>query len=373
MTSAHDPFIRPMHHFDGARSHARPTDRLRAVRAAAERLHEEMLSAAPVSYFRSVGLRRVPYPTRYAFRDACSVPTPFVHIVNRLFVVQTPFRDEVRTILYSPSDVVANGETPFFKRLGESARVLGSFGESVLSPTLGTVEERIAEIGLAPEHVDYISYDHLHTQDIRKWLGTGGQRGYFPNAKLLVMKKEWESAHGLLPTQADWYCPGGLDGVDLARIVLLDGDVMLGESIALVHTPGHTEGNHSFVTRTPEGVMVTSENGVGCDAYAPHKSQIPGVAKYARATGAEVVLNGNTLEDSVDQYISMVAEKTIAGPSKRDPEFFNVVPSSELGAYWAFPGIKPTFSFGDLRFGQPNLVPRRHAAAAETGDGAPAR
>jgi hypothetical protein len=142
--------------------------------------------------------------------------------------------------------------------------------------------------------------------------------------------------------------------------------VMLGDSIALLHTPGHTEGNHSFVTRTTDGIFVTSENGVGPDAYAPAASRIPGLAKYARTTGAEIVLNGNTLEDSVDQYISMVAEKTIAGPSLLNPEFPNVACSSELAGYWAFPGIHPTFGFGDITLGEPDLSPRHASASRST-------
>ncbi len=361
-----DPFLRSLPHFAGARAAPRPEDRLRAVRLAAERLREELLSAPPVPYFRSMRLRRVPYPTRYGLRDACSAPTPFIHITNRLFLVQLPFRGETRTLLYSPSDIAANAQTPFFKRMLSSMGPLGGPMEPLLSPTYGTVEERLAEVGLAPEKVDYISYDHLHTQDVRRWLGAGGDRGYFPNARLLVMRAEWESAHGLLPTQADWYCPHGLDGVDPSRVVLLDGDTLLGDSVAIIRTPGHTEGNHSFVTRTREGLMVTSENGIGPDAYAPSKSRIPGVARDARAAGAEVVLNGNTLEDSVDQYISMVAEKTIAGPSVQNPDFPNVVCSSELEGYWAFPGVKPTFGFGELSFGEPDLSPRgRSRARAE--------
>ena len=47
----------------------------------------------------------------------------------------------------------------------------------------------------------------------------------------------------------------------------------------------------------------------------------------------------------------MVVEKTIAGPRKDQPEFCNFVPSSELTHYWAFPGLKPTYSFGELKFG----------------------
>jgi hypothetical protein len=342
--------------FRGARSAPGPTDRLREVRRRAAQFRERFLEEPSVLYYRSFGLVRVPYPTRYALLNACRMPTPVLHIVNRLFVVQFQTGGGVKTLLFSPSDVTRNGETPFFKRLARSFGPLEGPGRKLLSPILGTVEQRLAETGIPPEAVDYISYDHLHTQDVRRWLGVDGEAGYFPNAKLLVMRQEWASAHALLPQQADWYCPRGLEGVDPAKVVLLDGDVRLGEGVALMRTPGHTEGNHSLVARTGEGLLVSSENGVGPDAYSPRASRIPGVAKYARATGMEVILNGNTLEGSIDQYLSMVQERDVAGPSPRNPEFFNVVSSSELASYWALPGITPTFSFGDLVFGTPRTV-----------------
>jgi long-subunit acyl-CoA synthetase (AMP-forming) len=142
-----------------------------------------------------------------------------------------------------------------------------------------------------------------------------GVEAFFPRAKLLVPRAEWESMRGLLPLQRRWYCPDAAEGIDPARVVLFDGDVSLGDGMAIVRTPGHTVGNASFVVHTPEGLLVTSENGVGPDSYAPRASAIPGVARYARRTGAEVILNGNTQEGSVDQYLSMVQEKCIAGPS----------------------------------------------------------
>ena len=44
------------------------------------------------------------------------------------------------------------------------------------------------------------------------------------------------------------------------------------------------------------------------------------------------MLNSNTLEDSIDQYDSMVKEKCLADANRDDPRFFNVFPSSEMEA-----------------------------------------
>ncbi|MDZ4861327.1 MAG: hypothetical protein SGI88_20330 [Candidatus Hydrogenedentes bacterium] len=348
-----DPVIQPCSHFDGARAHAAPQDRLNAIVEACAPFREEMLAGDPAPYYQSFDLVRVPYPRRYALKDACSVPIPYIHILNRMFVVQFWSDSGLKTLLVSPSDYRRNSETPFFKNLSQNFGALRGRLEPLMAPELGTVETWLAQAGIRPEQVDYITYDHLHTQDIRRWFGAGEMLAYFPNAKLLVMRQEWESTKALLPPQKLWYCPDGVAGVAEEKIVLLDGDVMLGRGVALVQTPGHTEGNHSIVVHVPEELFVTSENGVGPDSYAPRNSRIPGLRKYAESTGIDVILNSNTLERGLDQYISMIQEREIAGKSSRNPDFYNVVNSSELTPYWMFPGITPTFSFGPVTFGAP--------------------
>lgn len=349
------PVIATIDHFKNVHSPIRPQDRLREARKQAQKFRAEMLAQNPVRYYRSFELIRVPYPTKYGFLNVSGLKSPFIHIVNRLFVIQFESSEGLKTLLVSPSDAQANGETPFFKRLAGSFGPLEAWGSRLIAPEKSTVAECLSSIGLKPEQVDYITYDHLHTQDLRRWLGDGKTPGFFPRAKLLVMRQEWESTLSLLPPQSPWYCPNGIRDVPEDRVIQLDSDVMLGEGVALIRTPGHTEGNHSIVAHTPEGLMVTSENGVGPDAYAPLFSAMAPVRRYAYETGMEVVMNGNTLERGLDQYVSMVLEKEIAGPSMRDERFPNVVCSSEFGSYWAFPGIRPTFQFGDLKFGQPTL------------------
>ena len=343
--------IRPIEHFEEARRYRATHTRLEAMRMAAERFRMDMLSKPRVKFYRSMELIRVPYPTKYAFLNCNIIPTPFIHILNRLFVVQVDTAEGLKTILLSPSDVEANAETPYFKRITNKAGPAKDLLKKFIAPQSNTVNGCLDQLGLAPEDIDFISYDHLHTQDLRQWLGNADSPGLFPNARLLVMKDEWQSAKALLPPQIDWYCPNGLAGVPEDKVIQLDGDVMIGDGLALIRTPGHTAGNHSFVAHTPQGLKVTSENGVGPDCYAPEKSRIPGLKKYAQQTGMEVILNGNTLEGGIDQYISMVVEKTIAGNHPVYQDFPNMANSSELTGYWGFPGYKPTVTYGDLHFG----------------------
>ena len=338
--------------FDQARVSNSPQERLREVRRCAQALHDRMMSEPEVLFYRSFNLIRAPYPTYYAYTGVYAqsgFKFPLVHIFNRLFVVQ--YRDHdgvVRTLMLSPTDHEANRETPFFKRL---ARGVPRSINNLMAPKYNTVESALAQCGITPDQVDYISYDHLHTQDVRHWLGSKGKPGYFPKAKLLVHRQEWASAQNLLPVQADWYCPQGIDGVADERVVTFDRSLSLGPGVALIHTQGHTEGNHSLAARVPDGIRVTSENGVGADAYEPKNSRINAVRDYAQRTGVEVILNGNTLEGSNDQYISMVLEKTLAGPSA-NPEFPNCATSSERTPFWLFPGDPVSHLFGEASFGR---------------------
>ena len=346
--------IQVCHQFDESRLSLSPRVRLEQVRRDALRFREDLLARnQQVRFYRSINLIRAPYPTRYGLYNAAKTVTPYMHILNRLFIIQFDTPEGVKTLLFSPSDIEANRETPFFKRMTEQLGALGPTLSRFLAPVYQDVQSALEMAGIRPDQVDYLSYDHLHTQDIRRWLGTTTRPGLFPKARLLVMKQEWLSTQSLLPPQQDWYCPQGIEGVPPEKVILLEKSVILGNALALVHTPGHTEGNHSLVAHTPDGLLVTSENGVSADSYSPMHSRIPGVRNYARKTGMEVILNGNTQEGGLDQYLSMVMEKTIAGAAKRNPDFFNFVPSSELSAYWGFPGLRPTFSFGELCYGKP--------------------
>ncbi len=343
--------------FDEVRQSPLPQERLKAARKKAEAFRERFMDEPCVAYYQSADMVRVPYPTWYAYSGVYTQSTykfPYLHILNRIFIIQYyDFLGELKTLLFSPSDIDADRETPFFKRLTDKMPKWSAL-ENLVAPITRDVTQALAEIGLTPADIDYISYDHLHTQDVRQWLGstTADQEreAYFPNAKLIVHEKEWQSVQGLLPVQAEWYCPNGIEGVDLDKVITFTSSLHLGKGLALIHTPGHTEGNHSLVARVPDGIRVTSENGVGADAYAPMNSKVDAIRRYAEKTGMEVILNGNTLEDSTDQYISMVIEKTIAGPSK-NPDFPNCASSSEATPYWLIPGNKVSHLIGEAKFG----------------------
>jgi hypothetical protein len=357
--------IRPFHEFDEARATWPRGARLEAVRAGAEQFRGRFKQQGEVAAVKSVDLVAVGYPTKYAFAGAAISVNPYVNIRNRLIAVQ--FLDaegELRTLVWEPSVVEGSAEAPFY------AQLIERYGEwasrNLLSKEYHTVEAALAECGLRPEDVDYVAFDHLHVQDMRILMGTtepvAGESEprlpFFPNARFLCQRKEVDTFRSLHPMQWPWYVPGGMDHVIEDRLVLLDGDVELGTGVALMATPGHTDGNQSLVLNTPDGIWVSSENGVCADNWHPYLSRIPGVRSHAEFMGAEVVLNSNTLEDSIEQYDSMVKERAVADPHPEDPRWLCVLPSSEMTSWRRQWPVVPTFEYGGIDYGRLSSPPR---------------
>jgi len=355
------PAFRPLPLLAEARAEPLPGPRLQKLRRAALQAREQFTQQGPVAAVATCDLITFPYPALFAFSGAALSPAPYVMMTNRMQVVQ--FVDGLgarRTLLFNPSDYERGQAAPFYSSLRER---YGAFvSDKVMSTRHGTVQSHLASLGLTPADVDYIAFDHLHVQDLRGWLGGDGVPPYFPRARLLVQRAEWEMVKDLHPMQAVWFVPGGAD-VPAERVVLLDGDTWLGQGAAILSTPGHTRGNMSLAVATSRDVFIVSENGVSTESYTPLLSAIPGVRRFAEHMGWEVVLNGNTREDSLEQYSSMVVEKLFAGPSSVEPTFVNFHPSSLLTASMLAPGLSPTIvlpapNFGDVR---PSEATRRAA------------
>jgi hypothetical protein len=62
------------------------------------------------------------------------------------------------------------------------------------------------------------------------------------------------------------------------------------------------------------------------------------------------VMNSNTLEDSLDQYDSMVKEHAVADADRRDPRWKQVFPSSELARFKRQWPVVPTHHFGGIDY-----------------------
>lgn len=351
--------LRPAHEFTEPQATWPRGDRPARLREAADEFRVRFKGQGEIRAVRTIDLMRAPYPAALAFQGAARRVNPYVNIANRLVVVQfEDFEGELRTLAWRPTVPAGAAEAPFY------AHLLEGFGERFSSRLFTTayhsVPEALARVGLTPNDVDFVSFDHLHAQDLRIAMGTTEplpgenepRRALFPNARFVLQGREVDTLRSIHPTQWAWYVPGGMDAVIEDELVLVDGDIELGVGCALLHTPGHTDGNQSLCLNTPEGVWVSSENGVAADSWHPHLSKIPGVRKWAESFGREVVMNASTLEDAVDQYDSMIKEKAVADVNRRDPRWLNVFPSRELAsARWQWP-LVPTFVYGGIDYGR---------------------
>jgi glyoxylase-like metal-dependent hydrolase (beta-lactamase superfamily II) len=317
--------------------------RLEEVRRAGRKLRDRILAGGTTRCVRTADLVTFPYPTRYGLQGVASSPAPYLFMRNRMHLVQVDISGGTRTILVNPTDVERSRKAPYFARLEER---YGKLASKLLSTIHTTIADALAGWGVVPETVDYITFDHLHVQDVR------GVMAQFPRAKLLAQRAELETLDRVHPLQVEWYIPECLAGIAPDRIVALDGDYAIGGGFAMVRTPGHTIGNHSLVVVTQSGAWTISENGIAVDAYAPGTSRIRGVARHSRDAGVEVILNANTREQSLDQYTSMVLEKTIADPVADRPELPQHFSSSELVPHPLAPGLSPTYSHGTITHGE---------------------
>lgn len=337
--------------------------RLEAVRRAAPRLRDRIVASGKALSVRTFDNASILYPTTFGLSGLAMSPSPYLVMTNRANLVVFRAGGETKTLLFNPTDVERSAQTPFFvelrKKLGElvATRLVAAY----VRPAL---HAQLAGMGFDPADVDYVAFDHLHTQDLREILGTDSLRAYYPRAKLLVWRPELELVRVLHPLQRPWYIDGALAGVADEKVVACDGDLLLGDGVALVRTPGHTVGNWSLVLSTDRGLWTVSENAIASECWAPETSRIPGVAKGARKNGLEVVLNANTLEMKNEQYTSMLLEKALADRVPDAPEIPQCFPSSELTATPVPLGVSPSFVHGGIEHGPLVLRPRAHGGAA---------
>lgn len=327
-------------------------------REAAERFRTRFKPAGTVQGVTSVDLVSAAYPRIFAFHNAAYSLNPYVTICNRLVLIRfKDFLGRSRLLAWEPTIPANSARAPFYAEL---LRFYGEFlSYKVFIKEFNTLPQALAKVGVRAEDVDYVAFDHLHVQDVRGLIGAkdGSVMPVFPNAKLLVQPRELDTVFSPHPMQRAWYVPNSGDGIDLNQVIQIEGDFELGTGIALVSTPGHTDGNMSLVLNTDDGVWVTSENGVSVDNWFPEHSRIPGFAGYIRHYGREVVLNSNTLEDPQDQYNSMVLEKALADLSKKDARFKQVLPSTELLPWARNWPCTPTLFQGEIKYGNLSRKP----------------
>ena len=151
---------------------------LRSVRLGAERLRERFAGGPRCVSVRTLPLSTLAYPTRYAFWAAAIAPAPFVVMTHRCALVQFQRGGQLKNLLFNPTDIEGAKATPFFARFIET---FGARMSDFVAGKFDTLEAQLERLGVAPDDIDYVAFDHFHTQDLRGLLGTtdGGRRARF--------------------------------------------------------------------------------------------------------------------------------------------------------------------------------------------------
>lgn len=318
--------------------------RLDRVRGAAAELRAHLSGGPAAQAVRTLPLARFPYPTKYAFGGAAWHPAPFVELAHRCLLVQFERRGRTMTLLFNPTDVERARATPFFAQLLE--RIPTLLEPLLIARPEPALEAQLNALGLSARDIDYVAFDHFHTQDLR------GLFERFPRAVLLAPRAEWDAWSCVHPLQRPWYIREGRDGVDPSRVIFLDGDHQLGDGVVLARTPGHTVGNQTLFIKTDRGVWGCAENGTSADAWSPKASRIAGLRQAAAEYGFDQIANFNTPESGTDQLTSMALESVVVDRAPDAPDFLQMFPSSELVHSWIAPGLRPTHSFRAITHGE---------------------
>jgi hypothetical protein len=322
------PEWRSIEELDAGWREQRPGPRLTELRARGEAFAPVFKAQGPVRAVRTIDLLPFPYPVAFAFWQAAPTRAKYLLMRNRCQLIEfEDFSGATRTLLVNPSEADLSARAGYFE---QARRELLPFVPVSLLTRAPGPAALLGKLGVDPARIDYVTFDHLHVQDLRRGLvGEGGRPPLYPNAKLLVNRRELETLQDIHPLQRPWWIRGALDGVAAERVVALEGSVWLGKGLALVWTPGHTLGNHSIVVHAPDGrVYAISENAVAPECYLPAASKIRALREYARKYDAEVVLNGNALESALSQYTAMVLEKALVDRGAGGGELPNVLCSS---------------------------------------------
>ena len=140
-------------------------DRPTALREAGGAFRRRFSEQGEVRAIRTVDLVSAAYPVAYAFHGAARAVNPYLNILNRLVVIQfEDFAGAARTLVWEPTIPEGSAEAPFYAQLlAASARG----GQPFAKIEFNTLQSALASVGLRRDDVDYLSFDHLHVQDVR--------------------------------------------------------------------------------------------------------------------------------------------------------------------------------------------------------------
>ncbi len=123
---------------------------------------------------------------------------------------------------------------------------LGELGAQGLAGTAGLLPDGLRAAGVEPAAVDTFIITHVHSDHIG-WNtaeADGAWRPFFPNARYLITRKEWDARERVARSSA----ATSLDPIEASgQLELVDDGHEVAPGVSLLATPGHTPGHTSVL------------------------------------------------------------------------------------------------------------------------------
>jgi glyoxylase-like metal-dependent hydrolase (beta-lactamase superfamily II) len=146
------------------------------------------------------------------------------------------------------SFLILGSETPILVDNGfDKAETMDKFGMRGCETPDQDIIKLIRKQGVGPEDIGYIIHTHMHVDHC-------GKNELFPNAKIVVQRKEMGFAAGELKPYHCIYLPWFISNLD--RMEFLDGDFELFPGIKCVLAEGHTGGHQHVEVESEQGKAI---------------------------------------------------------------------------------------------------------------------
>jgi glyoxylase-like metal-dependent hydrolase (beta-lactamase superfamily II) len=120
------------------------------------------------------------------------------------------------------------------------------------------IRQALETVGTTPEEIDILVLTHLHFDHC-------AAVHLFENARIMVQKKEWETAFNPVPVARAVYEQPLFAGLEKMDLVIVDGERQIAEGVSTMLLPGHSQGMQGLSIQTAKGRAVLAGDLAYCN------------------------------------------------------------------------------------------------------------
>lgn len=110
--------------------------------------------------------------------------------------------------------------------------------------------QQLEQLGLAPTDITTVIPTHLHFDHAGGLVNWSSGDLLFPNARVVIQKKEWEAAASPHPKNQASYLPEFLEPLKKAKLELVEGEQEIAPGVLVFLTGGHTHGHQAVFIKS---------------------------------------------------------------------------------------------------------------------------